>query len=99
MKDRKEHTRSERVIVTLPGPLVRELGEYAAKFRGGNRSGFVADAIRTHIEQLRKVRHTARLREGYAAAARAGREIAEEWQAVDDEAWDLLEARPKRSRR
>ena len=37
---------SERMIFTLPKALAGELEEYARLLRDGNKSGFVADAIR-----------------------------------------------------
>jgi hypothetical protein len=42
---RKRTTASERLIVSLPKSLVLELRRFATKYRGGNKSGFVADAI------------------------------------------------------
>jgi len=87
-----EDARFQRVIVSLPRPLVGELRRFAGIFRGGNKSGFVADAIRGHMEQLRKVRHTQKLREGYAAATQQSRAVALDWAHVDEEAWAQLDA-------
>jgi metal-responsive CopG/Arc/MetJ family transcriptional regulator len=81
----------QRVIVSLPKPLVAELRKFASAFRRGNKSGFVADAVQSHIERLRKARHTAKLREAYAAAAQHSLEIAKEWEHIDDEAWRMLD--------
>ena len=90
----------ERVMVTLPKPLVEKLRRFAGVFRGGNKSGFVADAIQSHIERLRKARHTAKLRESYAAAGQEGLAITKEWEAADDELGARLEERkPKRRRK
>jgi len=60
---------SERVIFTLPAGLAAELEEYAQILRRGNKSGFVADAIRGYIDSFRKRRHTPLLRQGYAESA------------------------------
>jgi hypothetical protein len=88
----------DRVIVTLPRPLASRLRRYAEIFRQGNKSGFVADAVEAHIEHLRKVRNTARLREAYAASADAGASIAREWEQIDDESWRKLDKLENASR-
>ena len=88
---RKRTTASERLIVSLPKALVLELRRFATKYRGGNKSGFVADAIESHISRLRKARHTARLRKAYADAAEQSMRVAEEWEQVDNESWTLLD--------
>jgi hypothetical protein len=59
--------------------------------RNGNKSGFVADAIRSYIAYFRKRRHTQLLREGYAAAADQSRAISEEWEPLDAETWAQLD--------
>ncbi|HVC92264.1 MAG TPA: hypothetical protein VND64_01170 [Pirellulales bacterium] len=82
----------ERVIFSLPPGLAGEARRYADAFHEGNNSGFVAAAIRNYIDQLRKTRHTARLRASYAAAARHGAAVAREWDAVSEEAWQKLDA-------
>src|SRR5712691_4741908 len=82
---------SERVIFTLPQPLVSELQRYADALRNGNKSGFVADAIQAYINQFRRRRHTALLRDSYAASAQHGRAIAQEWEPLDDETWARLD--------
>lgn len=91
--------RSERVIFTLPKPLAAELEKYARIVRGGNRSGFVADAIRAYIDHFRRRRHTARLRDAYAAAAADSRTVSRDWEAIDDETWARLGqlAEPKKT--
>ena len=86
-------------MFSLPRPLVAELEEYARVLRNGNKSGFVADALRAYIAHFRRLRHTALLRESYGAAAEAGRKIAREWEPLDDETWsrlDELESQPKK---
>ena len=91
--------RYERMIVSLPKPLLAKVRRYATAVRSGNKSGFVADAIEAYIEQLRQARRTARLRESYAAAAGQGLAITNEWSGLDDEVWaklDELEDQAKR---
>jgi metal-responsive CopG/Arc/MetJ family transcriptional regulator len=86
--------RFERVIFTLPPELAAEARQFAEAFYRGNNSGFVAAAIRNYIDHLRKVRHTAKMRQSYSAAAQAAGEVAAEWDAASEEAWASLE-RPK----
>lgn len=97
----RNEANSARMIFSLPKALVAELEEYAHVLRNGNKSGFVADAIRSYIDHYRKRRHTALLREAYAASAEEGRKIAKEWEPLDDETWarlDKLERRFKKTR-
>lgn len=94
---KESRSRYERAIFTLPPELLEEARKFADAFHNGNNSGFVATAIRNYIEYLRKVRHTAKLRESYAASAAAARDVAKDWDAVSDETWALLD-RPKRKR-
>lgn len=99
MKEACSSGGSERVIFTLPKQLAAELEEYAGVLRGGNKSGFVADAVRAYIDHFRRLRHTERWRRSYAAAAGPNREIAREWEGLDDTTWkrlDALEAKAKK---
>jgi metal-responsive CopG/Arc/MetJ family transcriptional regulator len=89
----------ERVIFSLPKSLVEDVRRYAAVAHGGNKSSFVATAIRSYIDQLRKRRHTARMREAYAAAAGQGRTVAEEWKSLDEEVWAKLDETESRATR
>ncbi len=83
----------ERVIFTLPQALADQLRDYADHWRGGNKSGFVADALRAYMEHLSKIQHTRKLREAYAASAERSRKVAQEWEHVDAE----LSERPSSS--
>jgi hypothetical protein len=92
--NKAHHTKREpcqRVIVSLPRPLVGEIREYARVLRRGNKSGFVADAVCSYIEYLRRSRHTAKLRAAYAASANDSRRIGEPWEALSDEVWRQLD--------
>ena len=90
-KGGKRPRHSERVIFSLPKPLAAQLRRYAKAVRDGNKSGFVADALQAYIDHLRKARHTQKLRQSYAAAARHGRAICREWEQLDREAWAKLD--------
>src|SRR5438477_11035244 len=96
MKGRQ--TGSERMMFTIPQDLAAELEEYARALRGGNKSGFVADAIRSYIDHFRRRRHTQLLRQAYAAAAEHGRAIQREWEPLDEETWARLDQAEKRKR-
>jgi hypothetical protein len=96
-----QETGFERMMFSLPKPLVAELKKYACVLRGGNKSGFVSDAVRSYIDHFRRRRHTALLRESYRAAAESGRTLAREWEPLDEETWsrlDELERKSKTSR-
>ncbi len=90
-------SRYERVIFSLPPGLVSDARRYADAFHEGNSNGFVAAAIRNYIEQLRKTRHTARLRTSYAAAAQRGGAVAREWDSAAEEDQRKLDAVETRS--
>ncbi len=93
-------SKQQRVIFSLPPELVDDLQRYATQLRGGNKSGFVADALRSYIDQLHKARHTAKLRDAYAASAAAGLAITRQWEPLDAEAWAQLDRdKPKRKGR
>jgi metal-responsive CopG/Arc/MetJ family transcriptional regulator len=98
---RPGNSRSQRVMFTLPRPLAAEVEAYAAVLRNGNKSGFVADAIRSYIEYFRKCRHTQLLRNSYAASAAKSRAVNREWEPLDDETWirlDQIDTPPKSAR-
>lgn len=79
--------RYARMIFTLPPELADEARRYADLYHQGNNSALVAAAIRAYLDHLSKVQHTLRLRGSYAAAARAGAELAAEWEGVETEEW------------
>jgi hypothetical protein len=86
----KKLPKQERVIFSLPKALIEDLRKYAGLVRGGNKSGFVADALKNYITYLHKREHTRKLRESYAAAARHSQKISTEWDVLSDESWDMI---------
>lgn len=92
---RRSKPHQDQLDFTLPPELVSEARRFADAFHDGNNSGFVATAIRHYIEHLRKARHTAKLRQSYAAAAADARLVAREWDAVSEEAWAKLDAKSR----
>lgn len=99
----KKNTRQKRLsykraIFSLPAPLLNRLSKYATIASGGNKSGFVAEAIEEKMDCIRKSAHTRELREAYKATAARGLCVTKEWEQADDELWlrlDELEARNK----
>ena len=91
-KSNRSKTSYQRVIFTLPPELLVEARQFAGVFHNGNNSGFVAAAIRNYIDHLRKLRHTKKLRESYAAAVVDARQVSAEWDTVSDEAWAMLDS-------
>lgn len=93
MKTNPHHanTAYKRAIFTLPKKVVAELERFARIVRGGNKSGFVADAIQAYITHLRKVAHTRKLRASYATLAKDSLAIAQEWELLSDEVWAKLQ--------
>lgn len=81
----------QKVMVSLPSSLVEQLGKYAEAVNEGNKSGFVADAIREKIDYLRKTYHTMKMRQAYKAAAEDSLQITKEWEELDDELWHRLD--------
>lgn len=86
-----EQSAYERVIFSLPRPLVTEMKKYASVCRAGNKSGFVADAVRAYITSLRRHRHMAKLRDSYAQSAQDSLATTREFAHLDQEAWIKLD--------
>ena len=99
MKKRSSSGSSKRVSLTLSKPMAAELAKYARLLKGGNRSDFVADAVRSYIDQFRRHHHTALFRESYAAAATHARALAREWTPLDEETWARLSEPEAKSRK
>ena len=88
----RPETGSERLIFTLPRGLVKDLKKFAHALRNGNKSGFVADAIRSYIANFRRRRHTQLLRQSYVQAGEQNQGINRQWEPLDDETWARLDA-------
>lgn len=81
----------QKVMLSLPKTLVKELTELAQVVKGGNKSGFAADALRTYIDSWRRANHTRKLRAAYKATAEESLAITKEWEKADDELWQKLD--------
>lgn len=84
-------TTYDRVIFSLPRPLVAKLKKYSRVCRGGNKSGFVADALDSYINALQQSRHAARLRTSYTAARRESQAIMDDFAHIDEETWSQID--------
>jgi DNA-binding transcriptional MocR family regulator len=97
-KRKMNRTTVRRQLFTLPPHLVEQIETYADICRGGNKSGFVADAVEAYINSLGHYRHAQKLRAAYTAAAHQSQLVAADFEHLDNEIWarlDQLEARTK----
>jgi metal-responsive CopG/Arc/MetJ family transcriptional regulator len=85
----------KKAMFSLPEALLEQLPTFAKMVNEGNKSSFVADAIKEKIERVRKLIHTQRLRESYRQAAQENLKIIEEWKHVDAETRRLLDDQEK----
>ena len=76
----------EKVTITLPRDLMNEVREIAP-VRG--YSQFIAEAIEFFIKERRRRELRERLIVGYQTNADIDAELADEWSAVEDEAWRM----------
>jgi metal-responsive CopG/Arc/MetJ family transcriptional regulator len=74
-----------RINVTLPKELIESVNEIAGP---RSRSRLIAESLREHIRQMKKVELEKQLEEGYRAAAKESIALAREFEAVDLEGWD-----------
>lgn len=73
-----------RVNITLPDDTLHLLDRAAPK---GERSRFIADAIRHYVRETSRAYLKKRLREGALRRARRDRAIVAEWFPLEAEAW------------
>ena len=74
----------QRINITLPEETIRLLDRAA---RSGSRSRLIDQAIKHFVETHSKKQLRVRLKEGAIARAERDLALAEEWFAVDEEAW------------
>jgi CopG family transcriptional regulator/antitoxin EndoAI len=86
-------TTYERLNVSLPKDTVALLDRAIPK---GGRSRFIDEAIRDRVARVSRARLRKQLERGYAARAAADLKMAEEWFAVDEKAWERLDAEQAR---
>ena len=81
-------TAKEKITLTLPSELMAAVREIAPP-RG--HSQFIAQAIELFLKVQYQQELEARLSAGYQANAARDAAIANEWEAVEDEVWNLEE--------
>ncbi len=74
-----------RLNVSLPEETVRLIDRLAKK---GNRSRFIDRAVKRYVEDVGRANLRGRLKEGAIRGAERDLRLAEEWFAVEGEAWD-----------
>jgi metal-responsive CopG/Arc/MetJ family transcriptional regulator len=77
---------SRKVVVDFPAPLFRETERVVAEI-GINRSKLIRCAVEQYLETLQRKRLEQELAAGYVANSALDRRIAEEFSAVDYEAF------------
>ncbi|GIU77672.1 MAG: hypothetical protein KatS3mg005_0910 [Bryobacteraceae bacterium] len=86
---------TKRINVVLPVETIRLLDRAAPK---GQRSRLISEAVHYYMENQAKRRMAGRLKSGALAGARRDLEIAGEWFALDEEAWQAAKPGRKRHR-
>ena len=79
----------QRVNITLPEETLRLIDRVANK---GDRSRFIDSAVRFYADALGRAKLKKRLKEGAIQRAQRDLHLAQEWPALDEEAW-LVKAR------
>ncbi|BAU05456.1 hypothetical protein NIES592_17545 [Fischerella major NIES-592] len=73
-----------RINVTLPDKTLELLDQFAPK---GDRSRFTDEAIQNYIAQIHRDRLQQQLKEGAIRRAERDRNLAEDWFALEEQAW------------
>ena len=73
-----------RINITLPAETLQEIDKFVPK---GDRSRFIHVAIQTYITQIKKENLQQQLKEGAIRRAERDRQLADDWLAIEEEAW------------
>ncbi len=73
-----------RINITLPEETVRLIDRVAPK---GDRSRLIAEAVTHYVESTGRAKLRKQLKEGAIRRAARDRQVATDWFALDDEAW------------
>ena len=73
-----------RLNITLPEETIRLIDRVAAK---GDRSRFIAEAVRRYVGARGRAELRRRLREGAARRADRDLQLVADWLSLDEEAW------------
>lgn len=74
-----------RLNITLPEELAKELDEVAGP---GQKSRFIAEALKRRVQEIRNQELRSLLEEGYKARRKEAASISKEFEAADLEGWD-----------
>ena len=77
-------TMHRRLNITLPEDTVRLIERVAPK---GDRSHFIAEAIRFYVSETGRANLKKRLREGAFRRAERDRKLSQEWFFIEEETW------------
>jgi CopG family transcriptional regulator/antitoxin EndoAI len=77
-----------RINVTLPGETLTLLDQFAPK---GDRSRFIQEAIQHYIAQIQQEKLRQQLKEGAIRRRERDCHLAEDWFALEEEAWQPKE--------
>lgn len=75
----------QRINITLPSETLRQLDELVPK---GDRSSFIHTAIQAYIAEMKKEKLRQQLKAGAIHHAKRDRHLADDWFALEQEAWD-----------
>ena len=81
---RGARTMHRRVNITLPEETIRLIDRVAAK---GDRSHFIAEAVRHYVGARGRAKLRRRLREGAVRRAERDLQVVADWSSLDEEAW------------
>jgi CopG family transcriptional regulator/antitoxin EndoAI len=73
-----------RVNISVPDETLQLIDRVAAK---GDRSRFIAEAVRHYVTRTSRTRLRKRLKEGALRRAARDRALAEDWVLLEEEAW------------
>jgi CopG family transcriptional regulator/antitoxin EndoAI len=73
-----------RINISLPEETLHLIDRVAAK---GDRSQFIAEAVRHYVTRTARARLRKRLKEGAVRRAARDRALAEDWVLLEEEAW------------
>ena len=79
-----ETKNSSRVNITLPPETLRLIDQIA---KTGGRSRLINEAVRFYVREVGRAKLRRQLREGAIRRAERDRHLAEEWFALETEAW------------
>ena len=74
----------QRINITLPDDTLKLIDRVAPK---GDRSRFIDKAVRHYVDAIGRARLRKQLKEGATRRSQRDLDLAEDWFAVEEEAW------------